>query len=234
LAELGRYGPALVDMTSAIRLEPRNFFALMRRGETHLLTKNFAAAQADFEAAALIEPKNILPRVGMIRMADLMGQTAKADEMHLALLRTSEFADHNPYLVSRGKPFVAQVTRERSDNAQAARKRSADAEFDAIRGQWNPLVKCHADNLELLARASDAMGAGGSKTAWAPSISSANTPCYERASALSARAGTFRYSAAYGLLSTARQAALDELIPAIEQALADLLRARRLFGLYVK
>ena len=54
----------LADVEQAIRLDPKDVFALGARGDLHLVKKNYPQALADYNAAIAADPSSALPVVG--------------------------------------------------------------------------------------------------------------------------------------------------------------------------
>jgi tetratricopeptide (TPR) repeat protein len=54
----------LADIEQAIRLDPKDVFALGARGDLHLVKKDYPQALADYNAAIAADPSNALPVVG--------------------------------------------------------------------------------------------------------------------------------------------------------------------------
>ena len=54
----------LADVEQAIRLDPKDVFALGARGDLHLVKKDYPQALADYNAAIAADPSNALPVVG--------------------------------------------------------------------------------------------------------------------------------------------------------------------------
>ncbi len=220
-------------MDAGIRLRPGYKWALMRRAEINIAAKNFPAAYADYQAVAALDTGDISPRVGMVRVADLMGDTALADKLHVDLLRSTTAADESPYLRSRDKPFLAQVQRERSDTARSNRQRSARGQYDDIRSRWSKVTTCHGSVLGVVTQASRSLDSSN-RSDWKARIDQVSQPCYALARTLSTDANRFRQSPEFAELPAAGQAFINALLPQIDTALSDLMTARRTVGLSIR
>lgn len=63
-AMAGDIDHGLADVDQAIRLDPKDMFALGARGDLHLVQKDYQQAVADYNAAIALEPGSALPVVG--------------------------------------------------------------------------------------------------------------------------------------------------------------------------
>ena len=76
--KLGAYAEAEEDCVEALKLDPKNVKAYLRRGAARAVSGNYLEALEDFESALRLEPRNRDARAEVSRMKNILG---KADQI---------------------------------------------------------------------------------------------------------------------------------------------------------
>jgi tetratricopeptide (TPR) repeat protein len=72
--KLGAYAEAEEDCGEALKLDPRNVKAHLRRGAARAVSGNYLEALEDFESALRLEPRNRDARAEVSRMKNILGE----------------------------------------------------------------------------------------------------------------------------------------------------------------
>lgn len=72
--KLGAYAEAEEDCVEAIKLDPKNVKAYLRRGAARAVSGNYLEALEDFESALRLEPRNRDARAEVSRMKNILGE----------------------------------------------------------------------------------------------------------------------------------------------------------------
>ena len=71
--KIGGYEDAEDDCTKALKLDPKNVKAYLRRGAARSVSGNYLESLEDYECALRLEPKNRDAKVEITRMKDILG-----------------------------------------------------------------------------------------------------------------------------------------------------------------
>ena len=73
--KLGAYAEAEEDGSQALKLDPKNVKAYLRRGAARSVQGNYLEAITDYEAALRLEPNNKDARSEILRMKNILGES---------------------------------------------------------------------------------------------------------------------------------------------------------------
>ena len=105
LCQRGEYGPAIVEFTAALTINPTLVRALVLRGDAHRMKGDYALALADYSRAIDQEPANVLVRLNRGQVYGLLNQPAEAIADYTAVLEKD--AKNALAYTNRGKANAA-------------------------------------------------------------------------------------------------------------------------------
>lgn len=78
--KLGAYAEAEEDCTEALKLDPKNVKARLRRGAARSVSGNYLESLEDYEAALRLEPKNKDAKSEILRMKNILGEATQTPD----------------------------------------------------------------------------------------------------------------------------------------------------------